>query len=555
MMKTNLLTLAFSTATILALTMCNAPSEEGPSEAAGINGETIADHIKILASDEFEGRKPFTTGETKTIEYIKSEFEKMGIKPGNGDSYYQKVPLVSINATVETNMTITSGSGTKELAFGSDYVALTRRVQEDISVNDSEIVFAGFGIVAPEYDWNDYEGLDVAGKTVVVLVNDPGFGTGDNTFFKGNSMTYYGRWTYKYEEAARQGAEGILIIHETIPAGYPWEVVQNGWSGSKLYLKSEDNNASRCAVEGWISTNAAAQLFADAGLPGYYFNNEARKPDFTAVSLNQTMSVSLSNTLETSESNNVIGLYEGSERSDEYIIYSGHWDHLGIGAPVEGDSIWNGAVDNATGIAAIFEIAREFTRLEEKPKRSVLFMAVTAEEQGLLGSAHYAENPIYPVTKTVANINMDAMRAIGKMKDVTVIGHGQSELDDYAAEAAATQGRYILPDTDPGKGYFFRSDHFNFAKVGIPALYAKGGYEHIENGVEWTKEQQADYTANRYHKAADEYNESWDMSGIVQDAELFFQIGLKIANEDRFPQWKEGSEFKAKRDADMAQAN
>ncbi len=547
--------LSLTALSIILSSGCNTVNEQNMTNPAdAITEEGIANHVKALASDEFLGRKPFTEGEEKTINYIKNEFEKLGLQPGNNGSYFQDVPMVEINAEVSETMTITDGTSNLELDFKNDFVTLTRRVQEQIAVEGSEMVFVGFGIIAREYDWNDYEGLDVTGKTVVMLVNDPGFGGDDETFFKANTMTYYGRWTYKYEEAARQGAEGAIIIHETDPAGYPWAVVETGWTGAQLYLNSEDNNMGRCAVEGWITSEAAAEIFKMSGKEGFDYNTEARNKDFTPFSMGLSVSVSLQNTFQASTSKNVLAVAPGSSQADEYIIYSAHWDHMGVGDPVDGDSIWNGAVDNATGVAFLIEIAKVFTQLEEKQNRSILFLAVTAEEQGLLGSAYYAENPVFPVTKTAANINMDALIPTGKMKDLTIIGHGHSEMDDYAKEAAEKQGRYILPDTDPGKGYFFRSDHFNFAKVGIPALYAEGTYEQTEKGIEWAKEQRDDYTANRYHKPFDEYDSSWDLSGAVMDTRLFFEIGYKISNQSTFPQWKVGSEFKAKRDKDMANA-
>ena len=442
-------------------------------------------------------------------------------------------------------------SATEETSynFKTDFVALSRRVIEEISLADSELIFAGFGVVAPEYDWNDYEGLDVAGKTVVVLVNDPGFGTGDDSFFKGDAMTYYGRWTYKYEEAARQGAAGILIIHDTAPASYPWGVVENGWTGANLYLNAADDNISRTEVEGWISFETANAIFTAAGKVDYDFTTAARSREFESFPLNLTASVSFNNTIKRSTSQNVAGLLEGTEAPDEVIIYSGHWDHLGIGFAVDGDSIYNGAIDNASGIGTIIEIAHQFTHAEQPPKRSILFLAVTAEEQGLLGSAFYADNPIFPPAKTVANLNIDALGALGPMKDLTVVGYGQSEMDDLAFEAAEAQGRYILPDQHPGSGYFFRSDHFNFAKVGIPALYANGAYEHATKGIEWTEAQNAEFTANHYHQPSDEIMDNWDMAGMVQDAELLHAIGNKLVQDTQlWPKWKDGSEFKAIRE-------
>lgn len=526
-------------------------SDENAQHAGvqSIHADELKKHVKTLASDEFEGRKPFTEGEEKAINYLRNKFAEAGLEPGNGESYFQEVPLVAIAAVPEETMHIEGREGEMELKFREDFVAHTRRVTDQIKVNGSELVFCGFGIVAPEYNWNDYEGVDMKGKTAVVLVNDPGFGTEDSTFFKGNTMTYYGRWTYKFEEAARQGAEGVLIVHNTAPAGYPWGVVQSSWTGELLYLQPEDNNSSRCAFEGWISREAARQLFEKAGL-GSNILGMARKPGFKPVPLGLSASLDMEVSYELSKSYNVIAKLPGSERPDEHIIYTAHWDHLGIGETVAGDSIYNGALDNASGTAVLLEVAEAFATLKEKPERSVIFLAVTAEEQGLLGSAYYAENPLYPLRKAVANINMDAVNFMGKMKDLTVIGYGQSELDEYARAAAKSQGRYIMPDQNPEKGYFFRSDHFSFAKVGVPALYASGEYEQVEKGVEWTKEQRDRWLRQHYHQPSDEFNEEeWDFSGMVQDAQLLFDVGLKLSNEKKFPQWKEGSEFKSVREA------
>lgn len=513
-----------------------------------ITEDGLKKKIERLASDEFLGRRPFTEGEDITINYLKDEFIKMGLKPGNGDSYFQEVPMVELTATADSVINITGVTESTQLQYWEDYVALTRRVTDSVSIMDSELVFAGYGIIAPEYDWNDYDGLDVKGKTVVVLVNDPGFGKEDKSFFKGNEMTYYGRWTYKYEEAARQGADGLLIIHETAHASYPWEVVQGGWSGANLYLQSKDDNMSRCKIEGWISSSSGQELFKNAGMEGYDFYAEAIKKNFEGFSLNQNISINLSNQIKKSKSYNVTALYEGTDQKDETIIYSAHWDHFGIGSPVDGDSIYNGAVDNATGVAAIMQVAEAFTKLNQKTKRSVVFIAVTAEEQGLLGSAHYAENPIFEPAKTVANINVDAIRPIGRVNDFSVIGYGQSELEDYAKRAVEKQGRYITPDPHPEAGAFFRSDHFNFAKIGIPALYAKGAVDSDENGAAWGQEKYSEYTSQHYHKPSDEYYEGFNAEGVKLDAQVLFDIGYTLANETTFPKWKEGSEFKAIRE-------
>jgi Zn-dependent M28 family amino/carboxypeptidase len=513
-----------------------------------ITEDGLKQKIERLASDDFQGRRPFTEGEDITINYLKDEFIKMGLKPGNGDSYFQEVPMVELTASTDAVINITGGTEPAQLRYWDDYVALTRRVTDSLSIVDSELVFAGYGIIAPEYDWNDYADLDVKGKTVVVLVNDPGFGKEDKSFFKGNEMTYYGRWTYKYEEAARQGADGLIIIHETAHASYPWEVVQGGWSGANLYLQSKDDNMSRCKIEGWISTSSAQELFKNAGMEGYDFYTEALDKAFKGFSLNQNISINLTNQIKKSKSYNVTALYEGAELKDETIIYSAHWDHFGIGSPVDGDSIYNGAVDNATGVAAIMQVAEAFTKLNINTKRSVAFIAVTAEEQGLLGSAHYAENPIFDPAKTVANINVDAIRPIGRVNDFSVIGYGQSELEDYAKRAVEKQGRYITPDPHPEAGAFFRSDHFNFAKIGIPALYAKGAVDSDAHGAEWGQEKYSEYTSEHYHKPSDEYTDDFNAEGVKLDAQAIFDIGYTLANESTFPKWKEGSEFKAIRE-------
>lgn len=514
-----------------------------------INEEDLKRRISQLASDEFLGRKPFTEGETITINYLKEEFQKLGLQPGNGDSYFQEVPMVELTASVKDSaMIITGGAEDMKLNYWDDFLSLTRRVVDSVEVRESEMVFVGYGIVAPEYDWNDYEGLDVKGKTVVILINDPGFGSEDKSFFKGNEMTYYGRWTYKYEEAAKQGAAAAIIVHETARASYPFEVVQGGWSGANLYLESKNGNMDRCAIEGWVSLESAHKIFVNADISDYNFYEEARKRDFVAIDLKQKMSLRLTNAIVKSKSNNVVAKYEGTERSDETIIYSAHWDHFGIGQPVDGDSIYNGAVDNGTGVGAIIQVAQAFTKLNQKTKRSVVFIAVTAEEQGLLGSEHYSANPIYDPSKTVANINVDAIRPIGRVNDFSIVGYGQSELEEYAESAAEKQGRYLSPDSHPEAGYFFRSDHFNFAKIGIPALYGKGGIDSDANGKEWGEKESANYTSQQYHKPSDEYSNDFNLEGVILDAQIYFEVGYILANESTFPKYKEGSEFRAIRE-------
>lgn len=510
-----------------------------------INAGSFAQHIKILASDAFEGRKPFTRGEDSTIQYLATQFKQLGLQPGNGNSYFQEVPMVSISSKPAGNLVIKGSGGEVTLQHLEDFVAATRRVQEQVSIRNSELVFAGYGIVAPEYQWNDYKGLDVKGKTVIVLINDPGFA--DSTLFKGRTMSYYGRWTYKFEEAARQGATGVIIIHETAAASYPWKVVRSGWSNSKLYLQTADNNQHRSALEGWISQDAAKKIFQLAGISPDIMQ-KARTKDFRPVDLHLQTSLDINNTIKKSTSHNVLAVLRGVKRPQECVVYSAHWDHFGIGEPVKGDSIYNGAVDNATGTAGLLELATAFTRLPQKPERSVLFLSVTGEEQGLLGSEYYAAHPTFAMDKIVADINLDVLNTFGRTKDITVIGYGQSELDEYALRAARRQGRITIPESNPEGGWFFRSDHFNFAKKGVPGLYIGPGTDAIGHEAGWGKEQTATYNRLRYHSPADEFDPAtWVMDGMVEDIRLLLDVGYHLSNESSFPAWKKGSEFKAYR--------
>jgi len=523
------------------------------SDNNSISKQELERHIKTLSSDEFMGRMPFTVGEEKTLDYLESEFRSIGLAPANKGSYFQEVPMVEITTKPADKMTINHKSGKVELEGLKDYVLWTQRKDAKVDFADAEMVFAGFGIVAPEYGWDDYKNIDVNGKIVVVLVNDPGFGTEDEKLFKGNTMTYYGRWTYKYEEAARQGALGCLIVHNTIPAGYGFNVVQNSWNASKLYLDERGNEPYRPAFEGWITLPTANKLFGLAGLNERELLAKARKPDFQAIPMGLSAASSIEVSTKYNVSKNAIAMIEGSKRPDEYIIYTAHWDHLGIGKPDEtGDSIYNGALDNASGTAALLEIARVFAEAENKPERTVVFLAVTAEEQGLWGSAYYAANPVFPKEKTVANINMDGINPYGRMKDIVLVGKGQSELEELLAEEADKVGRYTSPEPTPSAGYYFRSDHFNFAKIGIPALYTNTGVDHYEKGIEHGKELQMEYTAKFYHKPSDEYDaDRWNLEGAVEDVQLLYQVGKRLAFSDKWPNWKEGSEFKAARDAYM----
>ena len=516
--------------------------------------EGLENHVRVLASDEFQGRKPFTEGEAKTVQYLETQFRELGLEPGNGDSYVQEVPMVQITSNVDSVMRVKSPRGSFTLRGFHDYVISSPRTDSVIKWNDEPLVFAGFGIVAPEYNWNDYEGLDVKDKIVVVLVNDPGFGGDDTTFFKGNTMTYYGRWTYKFEEAARQGAKGCLVVHNTVPAGYPFQVLQNSWNAAHLFLDSRGKDVYHCEGTGWISKPAVEKVFGSAGLDFNDLQSQARKRGFKGRPLNVSISLSMDLTVKYDTSYNVIARISGTERKDEYIIYTAHWDHLGIGRKdASGDSIYNGALDNASGTAGLLEIAKAFMSLENKPERTVVFLAVTAEEQGLWGSAWYAENPVYPKEQTVANINMDGINPYGKMKDVMVVGSGQSELEDFLQEEAAKLGRVIVPDDEAEKGYYFRSDHFNFARIGVPALYLKTGSDVVGKGKDYGQQLKDLYTQKYYHQPSDEFDTTrMNFEGGVEDLKLLFQVGKRLAFDDRWPAWKEGSEFKAIRESYMS---
>lgn len=536
---------------ILPLVALFACHEAGQQTAGGdstaiksIDSVSIAQDIKVLASDAFQGRKPFTAGEDSTIAYLEKRFKEIGLQPGNGQSYTQEVPMVELISKPAGPMVIQGKKGRVTLPYLDEYVIATRRVKEQVTVDQSELIFAGFGIVAPEYKWNDYEGLDVKGKTVVVMVNDPGFY--DSTLFKGKTMTYYGRWTYKFEEAARQGATGIIIIHDVLPASYGWNVVRSGWSKPRLDLQTADDNMSRAAMEGWISLGAAKQIFALAGVSEDVME-KAKHPGFKAVPLGVTTSMVITNKIKKSTSHNVVAVLPGTERKDEYIIYSAHWDHLGIGEAIRGDSIYNGAGDNASGTAAVLSLATAFKKLPQAPKRSIVFIALTGEEQGLLGSEYYATHPLFPVKATVADINMDVMNTFGRTTDITIIGKGQSELDDYAAAAAKKQGRTIIPESNPSGGWFFRSDHFNFAKVGIPSLYPGAGEHSLEHDADWVANHRAAYGRDRYHSPFDQFDATWEMSGMVEDIRFLFDVGETLAGESTFPAWRPTSEFNNKR--------
>ncbi len=524
------------------------PTVEAASQTAEIEA-MLHEHIAVLASDEFEGRAPATPGEEKTINYLRSEFEALGIGPGNGDSYFQSVSVTEITTASDAVLRFSGSNYDAELEYATEMIVGSQQQIPTTSLVDSELVFVGYGVVAPERNWNDYAGIDVAGKTVVILVNDPGYATQDPDVFNGNAMTYYGRWTYKYEEAARQGAAGALIVHETGPAGYGWEVVSGSWSGPQIGLQADNLNSDKNDIEGWLTLDSAESLFAGAGLNYQELKATAAQPGFSAVPLGDiTASVTIQNSVRTSESQNVIAMIPGTQRPAETIIYTAHWDHLGVNPELPGDNIYNGAADNATGTAALLAMAKMHADAGPAP-RSVAFLAVTAEESGLLGSRWYAEHPVFPLATTVANINIDVLNTYGPMHDIVVVGNGSSELEAYLEEAATAQGRHLVEEPNPERGYYYRSDHFNFAKAGVPALYAESGEDSVEFGKQWGAEQAQDYNENRYHAPSDEYDPNWNLEGAAQDILLYFDVASKLSRESSFPNWLEGNEFKGIRDA------
>jgi len=506
-------------------------------------------HVETLASDAFGGRAPGSPGEELTVNYLVDWFRELDLEPANGDSYTQDVPLASVEATNKPDLVLRGGNGDDlVLAYGSQQVIWTRRQVKSSVIENSELVFVGYGINAPERGWNDYEGIDVTGKTVVMLVNDPGYATQEPELFNGNAMTYYGRWDYKYGEAARRGAAGAIIIHDTLPAAYGWSTVENTWTGPQFDMVLPDKGESLTRIEGWMQKDQAEALFRKAGLDLTEMYVRAKTPGFRAAPMGLTASASIETRIDHVVSRNVAAILRGSEAPDEIFIYMAHWDHLGSDPKLEGDQIYNGALDNASGTAALMEIAEAYANLPQAPRRSVLFLAVTAEEQGLLGSLYYATHPLFPLEHTVGGLNMDGMNTVGATRDITVVGLGMSDLDDYLMRAAAEQERVLEGDRESEKGYYFRSDHFELAKEGVPMLYPGGGYDNREKGVAYGMEKADEYTRDHYHRVSDEYNLSWDVNGALEDMEVFFRTGLEVANGDDWPNWKDGTGFKQKRD-------
>jgi Zn-dependent M28 family amino/carboxypeptidase len=531
--------------------------EEMQPALASINAEDILRRTTVLGGDDFEGRAPATAGEEKTIEYLTGEFQALGLEPGSPDgTWLQDVPLVGLTAEVTAAFSV---NGRRlPLSGPAEYVAWTRRVEPEVTVAGSELVFVGYGVVAPEFGWDDYKDVDVTGKTIVMLVNDPAVPSAgdpaslDSALFRGNAMTYYGRWTYKYEIAAEKGAAAAVIIHETGPAGYPFGVVNQRWGREEFDVRSPDGNRSAVAVQAWITEPKARELFGAAGLDFDALKKAAVTREFRPVPLQGTADFTIRNRIREVSSRNVLAKITGARLPDEFIVYTAHWDHLGKDPNLQGDQIFNGALDNASGVATMLEIAEAFTKLPEKPARSVLFLSVTAEEKGLLGAKYYAENPLYPLEKTLANINMDGINQWGRTSDVTVIGLGNSTLDDVLAEAAARQSRTIKPDAEPEKGFYYRSDHFEFAKQGVPALYIDEGTEYIGKPADYAKQKREEYTTNNYHKVSDEVKPDWDLAGAVEDAQLLFEVGYRLTRAASWPVWKPGVEFKATREQMLA---
>ncbi len=529
----------------------------GHAFSTGINAADFAELVKTLASDAFEGRAPGSRGEQLTVDYIRDQMQRIGLQPGNGDSWFQEVPMTETIADPATVLTLVHGDARRTLAFGSDMVVGTRSGQPEVRIHASDMVFVGYGVDAPEQDWNDYAGQDWKGKTVVMLVNDPGFHAGDARLFEGKRMTYYGRWTYKFEEAARKGATAALIVHDTAGAAYGWDVVRSSWGGAQYDLPAAEDKEPRLQAQGWLRAEAARQLFADAGLDLDKAYRDAGRRGFRPVPLRTTLSLDLKSSIAEKKSRNVVGVLPGSRRADEAVLYMAHWDHLGRHADQAhdaqaGDDIYNGAVDNATGVAGILEIADAMVHQQPAPERSVVFLAVTLEESGLLGSQYYVSHPTFPLDKIAGVINIDAMSVNGRARDMTVTGYGSSELEDILKPLAAAQKRTLHAESSVQSGFYFRSDHFNFAKAGVPALYAGGGVDLLDGGVEAGRKAAETYARDRYHSPRDEYDAaSWKLDGTLQDLELLYGVGRELAGGDSWPNWYEGNPFKANRDRMM----
>jgi Zn-dependent M28 family amino/carboxypeptidase len=545
----SVLALLFGT---LIATACSETKPVPIGQLPDVDTNAVLAHTKVLSSDEFEGRAPGTVGEERTVAYLVDQFTKAGLKPGNTDgTYVQKVPLVGITPT-PAPLVFRKGAAQQTLKWKDDVVAWTKHVADVANLDRSELVFVGHGVVAPEYNWDDYKGMDVKGKTLVMLVNDPPVpdpanpSALDAKTFGGKAMTYYGRWTYKYEIGAAKGAAGVLIVHETGPAGYGFNVVQ-GKTGEQFDLVTADKNMGRAAIEGWITLDSGRKLLQMAGQDFDTLKEQAATREFRPVPLGVTASMTIHNALRTIASQNVVAKLEGADAKlkDEYVVYTAHWDHFGKSA----EGIFHGAIDNASGTASLIEVARAFTKASTPPKRSILFVSVTAEEQGLLGSQYYSVTPIYPLAHTLAEINMDGLNVYGRTKDLTLVGYGASDLDDYARDAAGEQGRTVHADAEPEKGFYYRSDHFNFAKQGVPALDPDDGVDYVGKPADYSQKVRDDWTANRYHTPRDVVSPEWDLRGAGEDLKVLLAVGYRVAQADKFPEWKPGNEFRATREA------
>ena len=523
------------------------PSGPSSDALASITTADLHQHIETLASDAYGGRAPASEGESRTVTYLISQFQSLGLSPGNGNSYVQSLPLVSIEAQPTARLRVDGAGGPVAFDYGHDLVAWTQRPDRVVALDEAEMIFAGYGIVAPEYDWNDYAGVDVQGKTVVLLVHDPGFATGDSTLFDGRAMTYYGRWTYKIEEAARQGAEGVLLIHDREAAGYDWEVVTASWSGPQFGLLFDDRSTVHASVEGWLHRSTAETLLNRTGRSYAAVVREAAQRTFSPFALEQRASLVLRNRVYRSSSRNVIARLPGRDRPDEHVVFTAHWDHLGQDLARTGDTVFNGAVDNATGVAGLIEIAAAFASMEKQPSRSILFLAPGAEEHGLLGSRYYTDYPTFPLNQTAAVFNLDGMNVWGPTRDVTVVGAGQSDLETVLARAAMEQDRTLRPEPAPEKGRYFRSDHFSFAREGVPSVYVAPGIEATGHGPAWARERHQTYLREHYHRPSDEYDPDWDLRGMADDLRLLLRAGHRVAHMRDFPRWNDGSAFKPQR--------
>jgi Zn-dependent M28 family amino/carboxypeptidase len=532
----------------LLLSACAGAGRKLPPPSTDIDETVYRNHVRVLASDDFEGRKPGTPGEEKTVAYLVEQFRKLGLKPGNGEGFLQQVPMVESLTGADASLSAAGRNGTLTLAYGKDMVLWSKRSAPQAELRDSELVFAGYGIVAPEYAWNDYADIDVHGKTVVVLVNDPGYATKDPKVFRGGTMTYYGRWVYKIEEAARQGAAGVLLVHDSDAAGYGWSVVQSTWTGAQLGLSTAGGDAGRAAIEGWIQKDAARALFTAAGLDFAATEAAAARAGFKAVPMGLHIDATLHNSVRLFTSANVIAQLPGGSRRHEYVVYTAHWDHLGRDPTRPGHNIFNGALDNASGVAGLLTLAQSFVRTKPVADRSIVFLALTGAEAGLLGSEYYAENPVFPLRETAAVLNLDTLHFGGPTRDVTVFGVGNSDLEEYARAAALLQGREITPEPTPERGLYFQSDNFSFAKAGVPALYAKGGLDDTARGPVWGRARLDDYMAHRYHQPSDQYSPDWDVRGALDDLTLYYDVGNRLARTRRFPRWYPNSEFRVSRD-------